>query len=95
KAKSPARQLRELAEQVVDLNVQMGISDTPDAKKEAILHACDYLDADNAVMAVDALKRFVNSVQAQQSDNGEILQKQEAEYLIAAARDIIDLIDAQ
>jgi len=95
KAKSPARQLRELAEQVAESNVQMGGEETQDAGKEAILHACDYLDADNAVMAVDALKKFVNSVQAQQSDNGEVLQKEDAEHLIAAAREIIDLLETQ
>jgi len=95
KEKSPARQLKELAEEVVDLNVQMGGTEAHDAGKEAILHARDYLDADNAGMAVDALKKFVDSVQAQISDNGEALQKQEKEHLIAAAREIIDLLEAQ
>lgn len=67
--------------------------DTQDAKQEAILQARDYIDAENAVMAVDALKRFLNSVEGRQSGNGEILQKEEAADLTAAARRIIDLLD--
>ncbi|HUV66119.1 MAG TPA: hypothetical protein VMW24_19660 [Sedimentisphaerales bacterium] len=95
KAKSPAQQLKELAEEIIDSNSQKGISDSSDARRDAILEACDYLDADNAVMAVEALKKFINSVEAQQGDSDEILQKEEAEDLIAAAREIIHLLTAE
>ena len=85
--------MKELAEEIVDSNVLKGISG-PDAKREAILEACDCLDASNVAMAVEALKKFINAVEAQQGDNDEIPQKEEAEDWIAAARGLIHLLTA-
>jgi len=95
RAKSPAQQLKELAEEITDANMNKGTSDGSDAKREAILKACDYFDANNAEMAVEALKRFISAVEAQRGANDEILQKEEAEDLIAAARGIIHLLAAE
>jgi hypothetical protein len=95
KAKSPSQQLKELAEEITDANMHKGTSDGPDAKREAILKACDCLDANNAEMAVEALKRFISAVEAQQGSNGEILQKDEAKDLMAAAQGIIHLLAAE
>jgi len=94
KAKSSAQQLRELAEEIVDSNSRESVADSPDARREAIQEACDYLDADNAAMAVEALKKFINEVEAQQSNNGNILHKEEADDWIGAAREVIYLLTA-
>jgi hypothetical protein len=88
------QQLKELAEEIADGNIHKGTSDGPDAKTEAILKACDYLDANNAEMAVEALRRFIGAVEAQRRANDDIVQKEEAKDLIAAAQGIIHLLAA-
>jgi len=95
RAKSAAQQIEELAEEVVDLNLQKGFSNGPDAKRKAIVEARGYLDADNASMAVEALKRFIDSVEAEHAENDETLHKEDAEDVIAAARGIIELLAVQ
>ena len=94
KAKSPAQQLRELADEIVDSNSRKSVSDSPDARREAIQEACDYLNADNSAMAVEALKKFINAVEANRGSNGNILHKEEAEDWIGAAREVIYLLTA-
>lgn len=90
KTKSPSQQLKELAEEVLDSKSAQGKSDGPDAKREAIKQACDYLDAGNNPRAIEALKRFVHAVASQRPGEGGIVQKEEAEDLIAGASEIID-----
>ena len=91
KAKSPMRLLDELAEQIVDLNTQIGISDGLDAKLEAIQQARDEFDANNNTATVNALRGFVNAVQTDQGQDGESLQEH-AEDLVDAAQEIVELI---
>ncbi|MBL7184857.1 MAG: hypothetical protein ISS70_00910 [Phycisphaerae bacterium] len=91
KAKSPMRLLDELAEEIVDLNTQMGISDGLDAKLEAIQQARDEFDANNNTATVNALRVFINAVQTDQGQDDESLQEH-AEDLIDAAQEIAELI---
>ena len=89
--KGPTQLLRELAEDISDLNAQKGISDRRDSKLQAVLKACDDLDANDDVAVVESLKRFINSVKAKQAENDEYLQE-DAQDLTDAAHEIIDLL---
>ena len=91
KAKSPMRLLDELAEEIVDLNTQIGISADLDAKLEAIQQARDEFDANNNTATVNALRVFINAVQADQGQDDESLQEH-AEDLVDAAEEIVELI---
>ena len=92
KAKSPMRLLDELAEEIVDLNAQIGISADLDAKLEAVQQARDEFDANNNTETVNALRVFINAVQTDQGQDDESLQER-AEDLIDAAQEIVELID--
>ena len=87
----PVQLLKELAQQVIDLNLQSGISNSLDAKLNAALKAIDHLNDNNAVAAINTLQAFIRAVEAQR---GNKITEDDAVALIAAAQQIIDLLMA-
>lgn len=83
--------LHNLAQKVIALNLQKGISNSLDAKLYAALQALDDLKENNDVAAINALQAFINAVEAQR---GKKISQEDADDLIAAAQEIIDLLIA-
>lgn len=82
--------VRSLSQTVIDLNAQNGISNSSDAKLKTVLQAVDDLNEDNDVAAINTLGAFINAVNAQRGDK---LSKEDADSLIGAAQQIIDLLN--
>ena len=79
--------LRELAVDIVELNLQNGIENSLDVKLDAALQALVDINANNDVAAVNSLQAFINAVEAQR---GNKIPAADADALIAAAQAIID-----
>lgn len=86
---TPTALLDTLVNQVVALNLKVGIANSLDAKLDAALNALDDMNAQNNVAAVNSLQAFINAVQAQSGNN---ITQADALALIAAAQAIIDAI---
>jgi hypothetical protein len=85
----PADLIIALIEQVALLNLQHGIANSLDAKLDAAFNALDDVSENNDVAAVNALNAFINAVQAQR---GNKIPAAAADALIAAALEIIELL---
>jgi nitrous oxidase accessory protein NosD len=83
--------LADLVDDVVDLNLQQGISNSLDMKLDAVSKALEDVNENNDVAAINALGAFINAVQAQR---GNKISEDDADALIATAQQIIDLITA-
>jgi hypothetical protein len=83
----PMEKVKSLAQQVLSLNLQKGISNSLDAKLDAALGALDDLNEKNDVAAINALQAFINATWAQR---GQQITETEADELIAMAQEIID-----
>ena len=88
----PVELLENLAQDVVDLNLHSGIENSLDAKLDAALKALDDLNENNDVAAFNSLEAFINAVEAQR---GNKIPEADADDLIAAAQQIIDLLLAE
>ena len=75
-----------LIDDVISLNLQTGISNSFDAKLDAVFDALDDINENNDVSAVNALYAFINAVEAQR---GKQISEADADDLIAAAQAII------
>ena len=78
-----------LVDTVVDLNLQMGIANSLDAKLGAVESALDDVNTNNDVAAINALQAFINAITAQ---SGDKIGEADAAALIAAAEQIIALL---
>ena len=78
-------------EDVVVLNLSVGINNSLDAKLDAALAALDDLLAGNDQAALNVLQAFITQVQAQ---SGNQIPEGEAAALIGSAQAIIDLLSA-
>ncbi len=85
----PVVLLGELAVDVYELNLQNGIENSLDAKLDSALNALDDANENNDVAAINSLGAFINAVEAQ---SGNKIPVEDADILIAAAQDIIDLL---
>ena len=88
----PVQSMESLAQQVIGLNLQSGIENSLDAKLDAVLKALDDLNTNNDGAAINALEAFINAVEAQR---GNKISDADADTLIAAAQQIIDLLMAE
>ena len=88
----PAVMIGILVEEVINLNIQNGISNSLDAKLDSALSAIDDLNQNNDVAAINSLNAFINAVEAQR---GKAITEDEADTLIDEAQAIIDLLIAQ
>jgi len=87
---TPEQAICDLIDLVQSMNLQQGIDNSLDAKLTAVLHALEALNADQRNDAINKLNAFINEVEAQR---GKKLTNEQADYLIAATQEIIDLID--
>ena len=81
-----------LIEAVLALNLQSGITNSLDAKLDAVIGALDDLILNNDIAAINALQAFINAVEAQLSRGA--LTAADAEALIDAAQAIIVLLSS-
>jgi hypothetical protein len=88
----PAELLGELAGKVFGLNLQYGIENSLDAKLDAALQALEDINAKNDVAAINTLEAFVNAVEVQ---SGNKIPSEDADALIAAAQEIIDILSGE
>jgi hypothetical protein len=79
-------QIENIADTVMDLNINNGIANSLDAKLDSVLRALDDVNESNDVAAVNSLVAFINSVEAQR---GSKLEEADACNLIQAADSII------
>jgi parallel beta-helix repeat protein len=87
--KDPQDMIAQLADQVRLLNLQNGISNSLDAKLDAVLQALNDINENNDIAAVNALEAFINAVQAQSDSK---IPQADADALIARAQKIIDCL---
>lgn len=86
---TPQEAIVALVEDVYSMNLQQGIETSIDAKLENVLDSMNALNADNRADAINKLEAFINAVEGQSDKKLTIVQ---ADYLIAAAQQIIDQI---
>jgi probable HAF family extracellular repeat protein len=85
------RRLDRLADMVVDLNLANGISNSLDAKLDAVLDALEDAVDGNETAASNMLYAFMSAVEAQA---GHQVPEEEADWLIADALTIIELLES-
>ena len=78
--------LSELLGEVIEMNLNAGISNSLDAKINVVMDALDDVNANNDIAAINALDSFINAVEAQR---GNKLTDAEADKLVATAQLII------
>lgn len=88
----PTELLMDLAQDVIDLNLQQGISNSLDAKLDAAMQALDDINENNDAAAINTLEAFINAVEAQR---GNKIPEADADALIAAVQEIITLLSAE
>ena len=85
----PVSLISDLILQVMALNLQQGIANSLDAKLDSVLNALDDVNQNNDVAAINSLEAFINAVEAQR---GVHLTDAQADQLVTAVLQIIDLI---
>ncbi|MFX1410252.1 MAG: choice-of-anchor Q domain-containing protein [Promethearchaeota archaeon] len=88
----PVQLLKELAQQVIDLNLNSGISNSLDAKLNAVMKAIDDVNDNNNVAAFNTLVAFIRAVEAQ---SGKQMTEVDADSLIAAVEVIIAMLQSE
>jgi len=81
--------IRDLIRDIDNMNLQQGIDNSLDAKLTAALGALEALNADKRNDAINKLYALIIEVEAQR---GKKLTNEQADYLITATQEIIDLI---
>ncbi|MHC4326079.1 MAG: FIMAH domain-containing protein [Planctomycetota bacterium] len=81
--------IEQLIAQVKALNLQHGISNSLDTKLDAVKKALDDINENNDAAAINAIEAFINAVNAQR---GGKIPEADADALIEAAQQIIDLL---
>jgi hypothetical protein len=88
----PVELLVELAQDVIALNLQQGISNSLDSKLQAAMQALDDINENNDVAAINTLQAFINAVEAQR---GSKISEANADALITSAQEIINLLSME
>ena len=86
----PSAAIAEIIDQVMNLNLQQGISNSLDAKLDSALNALDDSNNNNDGAALNSMYAFCNSVEAQR---GKKIPDAAADALIAAANGAIAALD--
>jgi parallel beta-helix repeat protein len=86
---TPEQATCDLIDLVESMNLQQGIDNSLDAKLTSALDALEALNADKRNDAINKINAFINEVEAQREKK---LTNEQADLLIAAAQEIIDLI---
>jgi len=85
----PVELIAELLEEVGGLGLPRGIENGLEAKLDAALGALEDENENNDAAAINTLGAFINAVEAQR---GKKIPEAEADALIAAAQEIIELL---
>ena len=85
----PDELVNDIIQDVLELNISEGISNSLDAKLQSSLGALDDLNENNDVSAVNNLYAFINAIQAQR---GKKISEADADAMIESAQMIIDLL---
>ena len=80
-----------LIEDVEEMNLQQGLENSIDSKLQNVQDSLEALNADNRNDAINKLDAFINAIEAQRDNK---ISNEQADYLIAEAQRIINLIDA-
>lgn len=88
----PVELLVDLAQDVIALNLQQGISNSLDSKLQAAMQALDDINENNDVAAINTLQAFINAVEAQR---GNKVSEADADAIIASAQEIIELLSME
>ena len=88
-APNPTLTLEQAADQVDELNLQKGIANSLQVKLDAALRLLEDGNENNDVATVNLLEAFINAVQAQR---GKKISEADADNLISAAQEIIELL---
>ena len=88
---TPVELLEQLMEDVVALNLNVGIENSLDAKLDAVFLALNDLNDNNDQAAISMLQAFITQVEAQ---SGIRISESDAAALIALAQATIDLLTA-
>jgi uncharacterized delta-60 repeat protein len=83
---TPVEGIEQLVAEVLALNLQNGISNSLDAKLDAVLRALDDANENNDIAAINALEAFINAVEGQRGDK---ISTEDADALIATAQEAI------
>lgn len=89
KKSSPTELIRELRKEVRGLNLRRGIKNSYDTKLSSALRVLNDLKSGNDHAAINNLYAFIAHVDAQ---SGKMLGEEEADYLIAKASEIIEIL---
>lgn len=81
----------EIVQQILGLNLQQGIENSLDAKLSSALNALDDMNDNNDVAAVNSLEAAINAIEAQR---GNKIPTADADALIQAIQDVIDLLNS-
>ena len=90
--RDPVELLVDLAQDVIELNLQQGISNSLDSKLQAAMQALDDINENNNVAAINTLEAFINAVNAQR---GNKISEADADALIASSQEIIELLSIE
>lgn len=86
------KDFEKLAQDVTDLGLQYGIENSLLAKLDAAIQKLDDDNDNNNLAAINSLQAFINAVEAQR---GKKISVEDADYLINAAQQIIDLLSSE
>jgi hypothetical protein len=88
---SPQARIEKLIREVLSLNLQHGITNSLDAKLDAVLQALDDVNENNDVAAINALGAFINAIEAQRQ-RGKEISDADADALVGIAQEIIAML---
>lgn len=88
----PLDLLTELSEHVDAMNLQKGIANSLQAKLNTAIHLLEDANENNDITAINSLQAFINAVEAQY---GKKIQGADADILIAAAQEILKLLNGE
>jgi len=88
----PSSLIFDLIDATSEINASNGVLNSLDAKLESAFEALDDVNENNDLSAVNKLQAFINAVEAQR---GKHISEDEADSLVAAAQEIIDMLNMQ
>jgi hypothetical protein len=89
---TPSSLIVDLIDAITEINSVSGILNSLDAKLDSALEALDNVNEQNDAAAINKLQAFINAVEAQR---GNHISEEDADILIAASQEIIDMLNLQ
>jgi hypothetical protein len=86
---NPPVLIEQVITQIENLDIEQGIENNLNSKLESALKVLDDLNENNDVAAINSLEAFINAVEAQR---GKKISEEDADALIEAVQQIIDML---